>query len=160
MDQLTSILQNSPQNGSTEVAERGTLPASEHRGHEPSVTSERQVPHRVHATVHAKQTPALRPHSDRTGAQSQLDQLTVPHQPVLPCGKRGEPLIDGGFAGLIPHIGTKTASPPDSPPQCPPFAGAPSRVRGRRARLDRVRAGCRSTTYWSLGRASRASVPL
>jgi hypothetical protein len=116
---LTSILQDLPQNGSTEVAQRGPLSAGEHGGHEASVTRKRHMPYGVHPAVNAKQTTTLRPHPDRARAQAQRGQLAVGNHSVLCYGKRGEPLIDGGFVGLIPHIGTKTASPPDSPaPQC------------------------------------------
>ncbi len=73
------------------------------------------MPNGVHAAVHTKQPPTLRPHPDCARAQAQLGQLTVRYHSVLSCGKRREPLIDGGFVGLIPHIGTKTASPPIHP---------------------------------------------
>jgi hypothetical protein len=61
----------------------------------------------VHAAVNAEQPTPLRPHPDGARAQSQLDQVTVRHNSVLPPGERGKPLLDGGLVRLIPHIGTK-----------------------------------------------------
>ena len=90
MDQLISILENSPQNGSTEVAQRGPFPAREHRRHELSVTSERQVPHGVHTGVNAMEPAPLHPRIDRVLAHPKRDELDRDTTPFAgasgPCG--------------------------------------------------------------------------
>ena len=48
----SAILEDFPQNGSTEVTQRGPLSAREHRGHEASVTRKRQMANGVHAPVY------------------------------------------------------------------------------------------------------------
>ena len=107
MDGLTAIVEDAPQNGSTEVGQRGAISACQHGSHESPVTSEPQVANGVHAAVNAVQPAALRPDAYPAGAHAHVQQLGMRHHAVLPPGKLGDPPFDGGFGRLIPHVGTK-----------------------------------------------------
>jgi hypothetical protein len=99
MNQLTSILEDFPQNGSTEVAQSGTLSAGEHSGHEPPVTSKRQMPHGVHTGVNAMEPAPLDPPIDRVAAHPKRQELNSGHHAVLPPREPRNRAIEGVLAG-------------------------------------------------------------
>jgi len=108
---LSLALEDVQQNGSTEVAERGTLPASQHGGHEATVTRERQMANGVYAPVHRSQTPPLHPPFDRVQAHTQRHELGAFRHPVLPPRQLADPPIRVVRAELPGHTTGKSANP-------------------------------------------------
>jgi hypothetical protein len=119
VDVLTLTLQDAPQHGSTEVAERGAVPASQDGGHEASVTRECQMAYGVHALVDAMEPLPLHPPIDLGQSQPQRLELNAPNHPMLAPRQ----LRDGTIRRVLPeflvHMTKKSGNPPDSPPQCP-----------------------------------------
>jgi hypothetical protein len=115
MNRLTLGLQNSPENGSTEVAERGPLSAREHSRHEMTVTAERQMANGVHAPVHRKKSASPHPPFDRVSTQAQRDELSALDHPMLPARKFTHPPIPEVRRELPVHITGKSRRTPFRP---------------------------------------------
>jgi hypothetical protein len=118
VNRLSVSLQNSPNNGSTEVTQGGTVSAGQHRGHEASVTRERQMANGVHALVHTMKPPPPHPPVDRVLAQPKCDELRAPNHPMLPPRELRNRPIRGVLPALTVHYAVKSRSTPNSPPQC------------------------------------------
>jgi hypothetical protein len=89
--------QPTPQNGSTEVAQSGSISAREHRCHEMSVTRERHVPHRGHAYVHTVEPLPPHPPIDRVRPQAQRQELSLANYSVLPPRQISDRPIEGSL---------------------------------------------------------------
>jgi hypothetical protein len=92
---LTLSLEDAPENGCTEVAQSGSLSARQHGCHESTVTSERQMPHCVHAPVHRMKPPLLHPPLDCVPGYPQRDELGALHHAMLPPRELADALILG-----------------------------------------------------------------
>jgi hypothetical protein len=84
MDRLTVTLEDSPQNGCTEVTQCSSFAASEHRGHEAAIACERDVPDGVHALMHTMESPPFYPPINLRPAQTKRRELSARYHPMLP----------------------------------------------------------------------------
>jgi hypothetical protein len=119
VDGLTALVADAPQNGSTEVAERGALPAPQYGGHEAAVTSKRQVSHGVHATVNTVHPPPPKTPIDRVFAQSQVHELSPANHAVLPLSKVRNRPVEGVLRNLTAHYAGKRWNPRIHPLNAP-----------------------------------------
>ena len=121
VDALTPVVEDAPQNGCTEVTERGTLPTGEHRSGEASVTRKREMANGIHALVHAMEPFLPHPHLDLPPTELETHELIPRHHAVLPPRKLRNTRVAGVLLVSCTHTVHKSRSTPDSPPQCPPF---------------------------------------
>jgi hypothetical protein len=107
MDLVTPVLKDPPQNCSTEVAERRAVTASKHRGHEPTVTRERQMSNGVDPLMHTMEAPPPHPPIDLGRAQAKRDELSSLHYAMLPPGQLGHRLIRMDLGRFFVHTTNK-----------------------------------------------------
>jgi hypothetical protein len=94
------------------MTQRGARPAGEHGCEPPPFRDQRAVTHGVHAAMHRQQPAALDPRADRSPPESELLQLRVRDDPVLP----GRQLRDAPVE-LSPHAGLNPTRAWTSPPE-------------------------------------------
>jgi hypothetical protein len=75
------------------------------------------VSNRVHRPMQAVKLPPLHPAFNRAVAHSERDELSAPHDPMLPPRKLGDPPINRGLSGFPVHMTGKSDRSLDSPPR-------------------------------------------
>jgi len=73
------------------------------------------MPNRIDASVHLVEPPAEHPRPNGVIAQAEVAQLPYRHDPVLPCGKLGDPQAMVGAFSV--HFTDKAPTSADSLPR-------------------------------------------
>jgi hypothetical protein len=107
VDLPASVVEQAPQNGSTEVAQGGFVSAGEHSGHEPPVPREVRIAHDVDTAMHTVEPPPPHPPIDRVLAQAQGPELSTANDPVLPPGELRNHPVHGVLRQFSAHIADK-----------------------------------------------------
>jgi hypothetical protein len=99
-----------PQRRGIAVTQHGVGPAREHGRHPPSSHREGLVAQGVNTAIKREEPPSRKATIDRSGAQSELDQLPPGNHTMLPERHLRQGAVQG-FVQLTPYIGVRCTHP-------------------------------------------------